>query len=172
MSDWPSSARWYPITIPGVGEAPESPQDFSGRFAAGYHIGENALYVAVDVVDESTVVDTSDASRGQQWNGQDGCEIFLDIPHTDVSAAIQYSLYGDTQAAILSEGGVFPQWKNAVVEAGRVPGRHAYEWKIDIGAVAEGHAVSPHTTMSLDVAVVILMKLSFLLMRLQSYECF
>jgi sugar lactone lactonase YvrE len=156
LSDWPLAARWYPIATLGVGESPVSAQDFSGRFTAGYNAAENALYVAVDVADESTVVDSSSAAREQLWNGQDGCEIYVDIQHArEESPAIQYWLYGHTQAARLSDGGVFPRWKNSIVEASRTRGRHVYEWKIDIGAISDQRiAAGSHMTVGFDVAVI------------------
>jgi hypothetical protein len=68
LSDWPEGMRRYPIALPEW-VSPRDTEDFEGSFRIGYDAQENALYVAVEVRDGSTVIDTT---MGAPWNTQDG----------------------------------------------------------------------------------------------------
>ena len=52
--------RLYPIARPESGSAPEDSVDFQGSFRIGFNAEEQILYLAVEVQDESTVIDTTD----------------------------------------------------------------------------------------------------------------
>jgi len=73
LSDWPEGMTRYEIELPEYGDKPVHEEDFQGSFRIGYSEEENALYVAVEVRDGSTVVDTT-----ATWNTQDGCEVYID----------------------------------------------------------------------------------------------
>ena len=60
LSDWPEAMRRYPIARPEYGSAPEDSVDFQGSFRIGFNAEEQILYLAVEVQDESTVIDTTD----------------------------------------------------------------------------------------------------------------
>ncbi|MBT3343827.1 MAG: hypothetical protein HN404_12575 [Gemmatimonadetes bacterium] len=153
LGDWPSTTSWLPIEVVGYGESPKSPADLSAMFAAAHDATDRVLYVAVRVTDESVAVDTSASAHEQKWNGQDGCEIYLDVLHRrDQSPGILHALYGDTQANLLSSGGVFPDsWDETVVRVQRRDGQQTYEWRIplDTDRVDPGVARS----IGLDIAI-------------------
>ena len=115
LSDWPEGMRRYPIELAEGRDAPTDAADYQGAFRIGFNEQENALYIAVEVQDESTVIDATEG-----WDTQDGCEVYVDIRHGEEdSPAVQYALRGD-----LAEGG------NARVQ--RVGNRHRYEWRIEL----------------------------------------
>jgi hypothetical protein len=73
FSDWPEGMTRCPILLLEYGEKLKDAEDFAGDFRIGYNERENALYVAVEVQDESTVIDTA-TTNPVPWNTQDGCE--------------------------------------------------------------------------------------------------
>ena len=85
--------RLYPIARPESGSAPEDSVDFQGSFRIGFNAEEQILYLAVEVQDESTVID---ATATAAWNTQDGCEVYVDVRHEEqYSPAVQHALRGD-----------------------------------------------------------------------------
>ena len=55
LDDWPDDMRRYPITFVEYGDPIKGTGDFEGWFRIGYDTSQNALYVAVEVRDESAV---------------------------------------------------------------------------------------------------------------------
>ena len=95
LSDWPAGMATYTASRPEAHSPPTGPEDYSGAFRLGYSKSENALYIAVEVQDESAVTDTSHA---QIWNASDGCELYIDVVHSrSDTAVIQYAEWGDVQ---------------------------------------------------------------------------
>lgn len=138
LSDWPADLRWYPISVTGAGMKPGNPEDFTGRFRVGYNFDENALYVAVEARDESTVINPR---RGPDWYTQDGCEVFVDLQHGEpASPFAKYAIYGDYRRANLSWQGesVLDARKEVRLAVERRAGVHQYEWRIDIGSLSAG----------------------------------
>lgn len=74
LSDWPQDMERYPIALPESGEPPRDEGDLQAFFPVGLNAGENELYLAVEVADESVVIDTT-----RDWNSQDGCEVYLSL---------------------------------------------------------------------------------------------
>ena len=62
LADWPQRAHWQPIEVLGLGAA-VTEADLSGRFALGYNTTENALYCAVEVNDDSIVLNLPARTR-------------------------------------------------------------------------------------------------------------
>lgn len=125
FSDWPEGMRRYPIELPEYGVPARDQEDFQADFRVGFNEPENALYVALDVHDESTVIDTSaDAA----WNTQDGCEIHV-------------ALWGEERALETSGYRSFspgPEWQDVDFQARRTDNRQLYEWRIDISRSSSG----------------------------------
>ena len=123
LSDWPKGMREYEIELPESGVAPKDSVDYKGSFRIGYNEKENALYVAVEVQDESVVVreskDTWDVM--EEWNTQDGCEIYLKIG----SLLGKYYIFGDYRGA--SQPFVLD---DVVMGVQRGEGTHRYECRI------------------------------------------
>ena len=141
LSDWPTSVSWHPIAITAYGHRPRSAEDFTGRFAIGYNGGENALYLAVAVRDESMLIDTTARAN---WDTQDGCDLFLDLAHGDGNApAAQLLIYGDS-----------PLGRHMDVAVRRRRDGHSYEWRVDVGALGDGAVtLAPGRVLGVDVAV-------------------
>jgi len=61
LSDWPEGLARYPVNSPGVwADAPGDSADHEAWFRVGHNVEENAIYVAVEVQDESIVIDSTD----------------------------------------------------------------------------------------------------------------
>ena len=77
LSDWPDGMRRYEIArSPWTSAPPTGPEDFSAWFIAGYSVEENALYVGVEVRDESSVVENPMAGV-PAWFAFDGIELYV-----------------------------------------------------------------------------------------------
>ena len=142
MSDWPDDMRRYPIALPESGDAPESKEDFQGSFRLGYSAGDRSLYVAVEVEDASTVIDTS---LQADWDTQDGCFVYIDIHHAGVeSSSREFSVRGNRASS----------WDGVEAAVQRVDGIHRYEWRIGADALGD-EAVSwdTGTALGIDVGV-------------------
>ncbi len=132
LSDWPEGLKVYPLTRRGAGNPPQDGDDFSGSFRLGHDLKRGKLYVAVEVVDESTFIDTvSDA-----WDASDGCEIYFDdyLPHGKKapSQPLQHVIYG--RARPVPQGSD----ERAVRRTGT---KHVYEWAINLKGRGLGDVV-------------------------------
>ena len=79
LSDWPEDFVHYPVnTAANWAEAPKDAADHEAWFRIGHSLEENAVYVAIEVRDESIVIDSTDT-----WNSQDGCEVYIEVSHGD-----------------------------------------------------------------------------------------
>ena len=138
LSDWPPDMRRYPILINETGLPPRNDDDFKATFRLGYNTEDNALYIAVEVRDESIFLDP-----GGAWNTRDGCEVYLDIDHHDDGLPLHFALYG-ADATGLSN---FAQ--GVAVEFGSSPDRRWYEWRVPAGS----RVLRPGLVVGFDVVV-------------------
>ena len=119
LSDWPEGLAQYPIEMSAFGALMRDRDDLAASFRVGHGLRTGHLYVGVETVDQSTVVD---AMHPDHWWTQDGCEVFLAASHSD--APHQYVLYGGSE-----------RWESDVTAAARRTGRrHTYEWRIPLEA--------------------------------------
>ena len=126
LSDWPKNVRTYPVTNVAYGDKPGNDADLSAHFRVGYNVEQRCLYVAVEVADDSTVIDSSPDAN---WDTQDGCDIYVDGIHLrDRSAMAQYSRFGDTNHDFGSAD--FDDIEIAVIRLGS---KSVYEWRVDLG---------------------------------------
>ena len=148
LSDWPADMTSYPILLPEFGVRPEDEQDFQASFRMGYNERENALYVAVEVQDESIVIDTSSEAA---WNTQDGCEVYVDVGHGEGDALFsQFNLHGHSRSALGSGG----RLEALEAEVRREGNTHRYEWKIDIEGMSDGRVLlAANMALGIDVVV-------------------
>jgi hypothetical protein len=103
LSDWPQDLEHYPIGLPEFGTRPRDKEDLRATFRLGYNLEDKALYIAVEVQDESIVVLGDDG----RWNNQDGCDIYVDLAHRDGKSAVrQYALWGTTRDVFATKGTV------------------------------------------------------------------
>ena len=155
LGDWPIEAAQHAIEAEEYGDARKGEGDFRGTFKIGYSAPENALYIAVEVEDESTV--SAPGVDPQDWDTQDGCEIYIDLAHLDrESSVVQFAAYGDARSMIEVYEGVSirTRLENATLAIGGEGETRRYEWRIDIGEVSRGaFALRPGTSLGVDVAL-------------------
>jgi len=140
LSDWPAQLPSYPIALPESGAPPKDKRDFSARLRFAYSLEDNALYAAVEVADESIIID--DAST-RSWDSEDSIEAYLDLEHGDETTAIQYTLRGVGQNA--------PEAATAI-RATRSANGHVYEWRLDLGTT-DLSSMQSGLTLSGDIVV-------------------
>ena len=154
LSDWPDHLTTHAVDLLRGGRKPTDPSDFQGAFRAGYSVAANALYIAVEVRDESLMLDEPAESRRYRRYSRDGCEIHLDLTHgADDSAAVQYVLRGKLQER-RDPSGPLPDWRHAEVAAAPTDGGRVYEWRIDVGAMTAGQLqLGPGIAIGFDVVL-------------------
>jgi len=129
FSDWPEELPRYPITHTEAGVPPRNPEDLSASFQIGYNTAEKALYVAVDVVDESVFIDSSQA---RNWNTEDGCEVYIGLDHADEASTRQFILRGNgtLNQRAGADGAELVRWR-------RDENGHRYEWRMRLPELFE-----------------------------------
>ena len=141
FADWPSSLPSYPIERAEFGDPLQDASDFTGSFRVGYD--QNALYLAVEVRDDSTV---TDGTRG--WDSQDGCSVYLDLEHrAGDTRPIQYNFYGD--GSPLYESASSKVVTSSCQRSGKL---HRYEWRFDIELISRAKVtLKPGHVFGLDI---------------------
>jgi hypothetical protein len=141
LSDWPVEMQEYPITT----NQPKDEEDFRGFFRIGYSASENALYLSVEMRDDSVVL-----AEDGQWNTADGCEVYVDAVHAleGDRPTDQFKLFGNPEGIYGSEGtrGDFG------VAVRRTDDSHWYEWRIDLERMTGGQVrLRPGMSLGVDV---------------------
>lgn len=140
FSDWSPSLPWYPIERTEFALPPDSASDLTARFRIGYD--SNAIYLAVEVRDDSTVID-----EGSKWSTQDGCSVYLDIEHRgEGSKPIQFNVYGNGSPQLEASDTKKVNW--SCHRSGEI---HRYEWRLDLGQMDS--MPSPGRVLGFDVSI-------------------
>ncbi|MFH1571017.1 MAG: serine hydrolase [Gemmatimonadota bacterium] len=147
LTDWPAARQTYPVARLEYGSAPADTLDLQAWFRVGYDAG--SLYVAVEVRDDAAIVDTTD-----EWNTQDGCEVFVDLSHRPGdSPCVQHVVYG-THHDVYRGGGAKAELGSGELGIQRAAGLHQYEWRIDAAQLTGQQApLRAGMVVGLDVAV-------------------
>jgi len=141
FDDWPDGLVRHSISQAEYGSPPLNRSDLEATFRIGYDARANALYLAVEALDESIVIDSAATAT---WNSQDGCEIYLDILHSEEgSSAVQYYLYGDQGTEETNSG------RKRIVNVAwqRDDEGHRYEWRLQLAST------TPPRSIGLDVVI-------------------
>lgn len=148
LSDWPSDLTRYPIAIIHErGSKPMSKIDFDAFFMVGYNLENNSIYIAIEVQDESHVVDRS---VKPEWSNQDKHLLYLDPKHSKRgSCPIAYSATQIRREIGGSEFGWDPQteharWDNIELQISRKEDKTIYEYRIEL------ESLSANTVIGLD----------------------
>ena len=143
LSDWPKGLQTYPIERIEFGDKLAGKDDLNAHFRIAYNASERALFFAVEVRDDSLVLD----GPGQPvWNAQDGCELFIDAEHAGSgSFVVQYARYGNQNRVVGPPEASEKTMKVAVV---RTDSRIVYEWRIEVAA-----DLDPDRAIGFDVSV-------------------
>ena len=133
LSDWPQDMPRYSVTMAKSGTPPENPQDFTADFRVAYSVEANLLYVAVEVEDESILLESPDA----WWNNADGCDV---VGHGNLGGGVaQLTLWG--RNLNYRPDGVGDAYK--VIARERPHGR-VYEWAVDISRLGKDKTLQGH----------------------------
>ncbi len=142
FSDWPPDMERYAIALPEYGDAPRDDEDLRAFFRVGFNADENALYVAVEVEDESVMPD----STSSDWQN-DGCEIYLSF---DNESLIQYVIWNNYREAV----GIPAHRSGYALALKRSNHTHQYEWRFDLSTIFQSaNDTQAKTVLGLDVVV-------------------
>jgi hypothetical protein len=120
FSDWPPEARAYPVALAEYGASPTDAADLQAFFRVAYDPDDPALLLALEVKDQSLVLD---APGGPTWDTVDGCEIVVAQSHGRGGAA-QYTFLGRGKE-VTNSGQA-----HAISRARRDGSSHYYEWRV------------------------------------------
>jgi hypothetical protein len=95
--------RRYPVALRDYADRPRDEQDFQGSFRIGYSEAENALFLAVEMRDES-MVDTLVGA----WTEQDGCELYVDAVHEEGDVPVGQAGYGPVRRGCTAQEWIWP----------------------------------------------------------------
>lgn len=126
LSEWPEYLGRYPIKNAELGDAPVGNEDFQGNFRIAYNADRNEVYVAMEISDESVVIDTTGNSF---WNNQDGLELYINQESLQSGSPVtQYSEYGSDRSAY----GAKTSWDNVEMKKSSTDKGKTVEWKISL----------------------------------------
>ncbi|MBT7912798.1 SpoIIE family protein phosphatase [Candidatus Bathyarchaeota archaeon] len=147
LSDWPEGMREYEIVHQEVGDPLTGAEDFRGVFQVGYNLQENALFVAVEVEDDSVV---KRAIGEVSWRTQETCEIYVKAKHEEGNEmTTQYHIKGSIPG-VLGVGSV----EDVKVEVQWEESGYRYEWRIDFDRVSAGQTrLQSEMIIGFDVAI-------------------
>ena len=95
LSDWPDVVKSYPISTLFIGDRLID-GDAKATFRIGFNAHENALYINIEVQDESVVFSDTSTSVGDPWSADDVCVLTIDLGHIGTpSKASEYKLRGN-----------------------------------------------------------------------------
>ncbi len=147
LSDWPQDMPRYSITMAEAGKPPTNPQDFTADFRVAYSVEANLLYVAVDVEDESIVLDPEGVDAF--WDNADGCDVFVGLQHGNLGGGVvQMALWGHNLNSFPND--MRDAYK--VIVRQRPRGR-VYEWSVDVSRLSNGRTLHEGMDFAFDVVV-------------------
>ena len=148
FSDWPADMRQYPIEQALRGDSPQDRTDFEAFFRIGYSEAENALYLAVEVTDESMVIDSSAEATPYT---RDGCALLVDATHGEGATRLAiFPAWADTFEEISQTNSLL---KALIAMHSTAEGR-IYEWCLKLPQKGpEGRKLRGGISLGLDLAL-------------------
>jgi len=132
LSDWPQQIARYPIEV-AYFNPPQNEEDFQGWLQLGYSTAHNALYVAVEVNDESVA---TDPIVYPPFDVRDGCFLMVDAEHAEKGRNIgSYYLLRNGESSVSGPEVKQSDFQAAMQTADRTT---RYEWRIDIQEKTRG----------------------------------
>lgn len=128
LSDWPESAIAYTVENVVLGD----PGERTGQFRVAYSLEEQAIYVALELLDPVAVIADEDAA----WYQSDSHLLYIDFDHSpDGSAAIIFSGVGTDVSALEQPSSWSPAARSFNTDRvdysfTRSGDRVVYEWKV------------------------------------------
>ena len=142
LSDWPADVISYPIALPVFKDKPKNKADLQAFFWIGHSVRENALYLAVEVEDESTVIDST---GGIERHNLDESLVYVDANHE----------HEDTPPTFYRLGGHIRDGlgQAASAEVTREAYTHRYEWRINLQHLQDRMQTHAGMVLGLGVAL-------------------
>nr|WP_299382282.1 serine hydrolase [Allomuricauda sp.] len=126
LSEWPSDISSYPIKNAELGKAPNSNEDFQGNFRIGYNADQSEIYIAMEIADESLVIESPELSF---WDNQDGLELYINEESLKTGSPVtQYSEYGNDRNAY----GARTAWDKVEMAKNVTETGKTVEWKVKL----------------------------------------
>lgn len=128
LSDWPESAIAYAVENVVLGD----PGERTGQFRVAYSLEEQAIYVALELLDPVAVMANEDAA----WYQSDSHLLYIDFDHSpDGSAAMIFSGVGTDVSALEQPSSWSPAARSFDTDSvdysfTRSGDRVVYEWKV------------------------------------------
>ena len=150
LSDWPESVNWYRISHYYGGNT-QSNEDFSAQFAVTYNKTEQAIYLAVKVLDDDFISD-----NGKSHTTQDHMLLYLDTAHDIKGGTPVYYVASDRVLEVHHKPGGFDTRNQFLTldkaQAARkyVGNTIQYEWKISLN----GHLQLNKNVLGLDFMMI------------------
>ncbi len=145
LADWDGTHRVYPIERVG-GEDAVGPPDAAASFRVAYNAEEGALYVGLEVEDDSYV--PSSALGVEDWTGRDGHLLYVDREHRPRgSGNVLYLLSERQRDLVAAQAGWDPangggSWEIVEASVGRKGTRTVFEWRLLLGGdIAAGRTI-------------------------------
>ena len=134
LADWPAELPRHPVRMNGESEVVEQSESFAAGFRAGYDAAENAVYIALEVVDDVHVV--SDDAGSDDWQRFDSVIAYVDFNHTTTgSGSALYLVTGDHRSMLSDEASwdadvAAASWDTAEAAVARRGTTTVYEWRL------------------------------------------
>ncbi len=140
FADWSESVNWYRMSH-FFGNDDQSNEDFSAQFAASYNELEQALYIAVKVLDDDFI-----GKNGKSYTTQDYMLLYLDTAHHIKGGTPVYYVATDRVLEVQHKPGNFGTQNHfltmdkAQVARKRAGNTIQYEWKVKLdGSIGPNH---------------------------------
>lgn len=132
FKDWPEEVNWYNL-VNHYGDANQSNEDFSAQFSAAYNEEEQAIYIALKVIDDYLIEDD-----GSENSPGDNILLYIDPTHDRKGGA---PLYYTATSKLLEVNhkqeafdgrNLFMTLEQAQVQRKRAGNITQYEWRLEI----------------------------------------
>jgi CubicO group peptidase (beta-lactamase class C family) len=133
LSDWPISLTKFAIERDFYGQDMPDSSDFSAYFRTVYSESEGAIYIALQITDQSHFVNKN---NNGSWNQNDSVTLYVDAKHSPRgSGSHLYTAMGEHRLLIGPSNGWDPDvvdasWDNVDVVVNRRGNETTYEWKV------------------------------------------
>jgi len=133
LTDWPAELPRHAVRFNGDREAVEQNAGFAASFRAGYDLAENAVYIALEIVDDVHVA--PDDALPDDWARFDSVIAYVDFNHTTTgSGSALYLVLGEHRSMHSDESSwdadvAAASWETAEAAVSRQGTTTIYEWR-------------------------------------------
>lgn len=152
LTDWPADLHRHAVRMNGESEVVERSDSFAASFRAGYDTDENAVYIALEVVDDVHVV--PDEAGPDDWQRFDSVIAYVDFKHTVTgSGSALYLVMGDHRFMLSDESSwdadvAAASWETAEAAVARRGTTTVYEWRF-----TSPKPIRPNSVLGVDFLV-------------------